>query len=563
MKRGTITALIMVSASAFILAPISAQLSSPICPIWGPNVNRVDETSAVIQYKTKNPAYPYNFTIHEILFDGLIPNSSYSYSLFRDSENYTFRTAPSDGAPQSFSFGFYGDNRGTHQTTDVTETYYTIISDMLKHQPDFIIEAGDLIEAGDGAKPELREKQWDNFRLVRDDAQHEIPMYAAIGNHDDPENIAEVTFEDIFSHWGNERYYSFDYGFSHFTIIDPLETNYQLVGEQLEWLKNDLASSNAVYKFVISHYAFNSRWDSGRGLLGFAELIGEPEQATELWDILEDNSITAYLASHDHLYDRILLGDRNISQVVVAGGGATLYIPSSRQINPETGEQVLFQGKPSFAAYGYGYSIISVDWNRIQIDAYALGNYSLGFDEGVLFDTFEFPTPYEITDSLSITTSHSPASPVAGGNLEITTNLVGDSSPTTVTLFYSKDGIDWEKASMSFNQDHYEYTIPSLLNNSTVQYYVVANDSANHRGLSDIQSITIGTPLVMEEVVYLGPLINSSGCTAYSQIPSPSTGATTTTTTTPIEPTSTAPGFLLSGLIAGVLFTIFKKKKQY
>jgi hypothetical protein len=305
-----------------------------------------------------------------------------------------------------------------------------------------------------------------------------------------------------------------------------------------------------VYKFVISHYAFNSRWDSGRGLLGFAELIGKPEQATELWEILEDNSITAYFASHDHLYDRILFGDRNISQVVVAGGGATLYIPSSRQINPETGEQVLFQGKPSFAAYGYGYSIISVDWNRI-------------FDEGVLFDTFEFPTPYEITGSLSITNSHSPASPVADGALEITTNLVGDSSPTTVTLFYSKDGIDWENAPMSFNQDQYEYTIPSLLNNSAVQYYVVANDSANHRGLSDIQSITIGTPLVMEEVVYLGPLINSSGCTAYSQIPSPSTGATTTTTTTPIEPTSTAPGFLLSGLIAGVLFTIFKKKKQY
>ncbi len=69
---------------------------------------------------------------------------------------------------------------------------------MLKHQPDFIIEAGDLIEAGDGAKPELREEQCDNFRTVRDDAQHEIPMYAAIGNHDDPENIAEVTFEDIF-----------------------------------------------------------------------------------------------------------------------------------------------------------------------------------------------------------------------------------------------------------------------------------------------------------------------------------------------------------------------------
>lgn len=540
--------------SFIFLNPISAQLNSPICPIWGPNVNKVDETSAVIQYKMKNPFYPYNFTIHEILLDGLQPNTSYSYSLFSDSEEYTFQTAPSDGAPQSFSFGFYGDNRGTRETTEVTPTYYSIISDMQKHNPDFIIEAGDLIEAGDGKRPELRETQWDNFRIVRDGAQHEIPMYAAIGNHDDPDNLAPISFEDIFAHWGNERYYSFDYGFSHFSILNPLEDNYQIKGEQLKWLQNDLASSNAVYKFVVSHYAYISRWDPGRGLLGFADLVGTTDNAEELWEILENNSITAFLASHDHLYDRILIGDRNITQAVVAGGGATLYIPSSRQLDPDTGEPVLFNGKPSYSAYGYGYSVINVEWDRVWIDAYGLGNLSVQYEEGVKFDTFEFPTPYNLVGAISIATSHFPITPTVGESLEVTTTLTGVTSPVSVTLFYSKDGLFWENAPMTLDQDHYEYNITGIQNNSELQYYVLANDSLNNRGLSEPQSIILGSLAGTAEPIPLGALINNSGCTPYSMIP------TTTTTTQPT--TSSTPWFLQISILSGVILLIIRKRSK-
>ncbi len=561
MKKSYSIAFFFTLTISYIFFPAVAQISDLVCPIWGPNVNMVDETSAVIQYKMKNPNFPYNFTIHEILLNNLIPNTSYTYSLLLNSGNYTFRTAPTDGSPQAFSFGFYGDNRGPQQAIEVTETYYTIIDEMMKYQPNFIIEGGDLIEADGGAKPERREAQWDAFRKVRDGAQHEIPIYAAIGNHDDPQNVADITFEDVFAHWGNERYYSFDYGFCHFTILDSLENNYQILGEQIEWLKNDLAKSNAVYKFVISHYPYVSRYEPARGLLGFAELIGEPETATDFWEILENNSITAFLTSHDHLYDRILIGERNITQALVAGAGASLYIPSSRQIDTETGEPVLYRDKPAFAAYGFGYSILHVDWDNIRIDAYGLGNLSQRLDEGILVDSFEFPTPYKLTGAISVSNSHIPVTPIADDDLEITASLSGASSPVTVNIFYTKDNLYWENAPMVFDQDHYEYNISSLLDNSQVQYYIVANDSDNNQGLSDLQNIVIGSPSAQsDEEIYLGALLNLSGCIPYSQIPPPYTS--TTTTTVWDDQTEPAAGFLFGSIIISVISMIIRKRKR-
>ena len=191
--------------------PISAKSKEVYCPIWGPNVNMVEATSAVIQYKMKNPDNPWNFTIHEVSFDNLNPNTNYTYSMFDGSTNYTFKTTPTFGDPKSFSFGLYGDNRGDSGTVEVTETYLKVIDEMVNLNPDFVVETGDLIEADGGAHPERREEQWDNFRITRDKVNHETPFYSVVGNHDDPENKAHYTFTDVFAHWGNEHFYSFDY----------------------------------------------------------------------------------------------------------------------------------------------------------------------------------------------------------------------------------------------------------------------------------------------------------------------------------------------------------------
>ena len=91
-------------------------------------------------------------------------------------------------------------------------------------------------------------------------------------------------------------YYSFDYAFAHFTVLDSNNVN----DDQLNWLKDDLAAArNAKWKIVVMHigvYATGDHSDGNqvRGLI------------TKLAPVFSQYHVDLVLQAHDHTYNKTL-----------------------------------------------------------------------------------------------------------------------------------------------------------------------------------------------------------------------------------------------------------------
>lgn len=136
-------------------------------------------------------------------------------------------------------------------------------------------------------------------------------FFPALGNHDWGNNGIKP-FLDYFTLPGNERYYDFVGGSVHFFILDsdpsePDETS--STGKQARWLKNGLAASTSPFNIVVLHHAPYSS-----GLHGSNSYMQWP---FKVW------GASAVLSGHDHIYERLLIGD--LPYFVNGLGGDTLY----------------------------------------------------------------------------------------------------------------------------------------------------------------------------------------------------------------------------------------------
>jgi VCBS repeat-containing protein len=130
-------------------------------------------------------------------------------------------------------------------------------------------------------------------------------IYFVLGNHDGPP-FGEVYFRNnIAPHYPANgpdsapegTIFSFDRGDFHFVVTNQY-WNYSSGGytpEQLDWIAQDLASSQKHFKFVIGHEpAFPQFRHVGDSL------DADPQMRDDFWQILSDNNVTAYLCGHTH-----------------------------------------------------------------------------------------------------------------------------------------------------------------------------------------------------------------------------------------------------------------------
>lgn len=146
---------------------------------------------------------------------------------------------------------------------DAAERLKTFLKEAEKNKVDFIIELGDFCFPKEENIP--FRKLWDDFPGEK---------YHVLGNHD-----MEICSKEVYMDFVGgmpDRYYSFDKGGFHFVVLDPnnLYTDGKYVPyncgnfyvdrkerehmdpEQLEWLKEDLASTNKRC-IVFSHESFD------------------------------------------------------------------------------------------------------------------------------------------------------------------------------------------------------------------------------------------------------------------------------------------------------------------
>ena len=329
-----------------ITSPVSAQASDPPVEIhltWSQNdtahtititwktvtenagdvvrygVNPGEYGSSVVwSHHTYSGARGY---IHDVELTGLSPNTIYYFICGGEnggwSEEREFKTAPAASGNIRFAAGgdsrFGGDWPGSRDA---------ISRAMAKFNPSFVLFSGDFVMSGGD------QGEWDNWFAAAqmywvDNDNLTIPIIPVLGNH---EGMATNYFGQ-FSLPGNEQWFSIDWGPN--LHIVALNSEVSITGEQLDWLKSDLAEhENCLWKVVLFH---NPAFSSGNH--------GSSASVQRYWVPIFDNyHVDLVFSGHDHDYERTYPINYTISEntpisspengtvyVVSGGWGAPLY----------------------------------------------------------------------------------------------------------------------------------------------------------------------------------------------------------------------------------------------
>ena len=176
----------------------------------------------------------------------LKPGTTFEYQVLPQSdwsEECIFSTSATDN---QFSFNWFGD---THHSSK----YGEIQKVAEKYYPDaaFFSIVGDMVSDG------LHREQWDDLFEFSKPALSRKPMMSVLGNHDNRSGLGALMYRELVSYPKNgpagvekEHTYAFNYKSALFLMIDctaPIEI-------QNAWIENQLAKSDATWKFVMFHF---------------------------------------------------------------------------------------------------------------------------------------------------------------------------------------------------------------------------------------------------------------------------------------------------------------------
>ncbi len=201
--------------------------------------------------------------------------------------------------------------------------------------PDFIITTGDNnyplgeAETIDHRIGQFYQEYIYPYRGLYGSGAEANRFFPALGNHD-MDTDGGQPFLAYFTLPGNERYYDFTWGPVHLYAINTdwrEPDGVTTTSVQAQWLQNQLALSNAPWKIVYGHL---SPFSSGQ----------QGSNAWMAWPFQEWGA-TAFLAGHDHVYERIVVDGFPYFVNGLGGGGRYFFGP------PVPGSQARFNG-----AYG-------------------------------------------------------------------------------------------------------------------------------------------------------------------------------------------------------------------
>ncbi len=224
-------------------------------------------------------------------------------------------TEPALDSDTAFTFAATGDGRPTLPQYPFAKVSHRMFAELALLRPAFVLYTGDAIW-GYGASRQEVLNDLDRFRALAETAQ--VPLYNCPGNHEmcsDEDTIA------LYRDQGLDLWGSFDVGPYHFVALntDLFCLERRVTGEQLEWLRADLAAHrDAAGIFVFMHRPLFS-WFAGDFDPGDSEILQE---------LFRTHPVRAVFHAHDHYFD---LTERDgVKYMTVAGGGAPMYAQPTR-----------------------------------------------------------------------------------------------------------------------------------------------------------------------------------------------------------------------------------------
>ncbi len=299
---------------------------------------------------------------HKHTITSLTPGSRYYYQVKEsDSVVHTgdFLAAPSASAGQ-VKFLAYGDTRTNPADHD---NVCAAIVDAYMADPDYqslLLHVGDWTQYDD-------ELGWTNEFFGLANAQtvmSQVPINGCRGNHENRDDA--VNYAKYWPYpYVDDYYWSFDYGPIHIAVVDQY-VPYEPGSAQYTWLENDLASSNAEWKFLLMH---QPAWSA-------ETRSNEIAMQNTFQPLCLAYGVDIVFAGHSHFYTRCDVD--GVQHITTGGGGAPLNTPDP--LFPYVVSSAEAYHFCEIDIQGYTLNFISRDINGSVIDSFSL-QHSICNDE--------------------------------------------------------------------------------------------------------------------------------------------------------------------------------------
>ena len=272
---------------------------------WGTVENNY--TNSVVTTESGSNVYEHQ---HSYLINGLNANQKYYYQIIAGSDtiNSNFLSAQNETNTETVFFA-YGDTRSYPESQDLVTT--TILSEINTNPSSqtFLLHAGDWTSSD-------TEENWNSEFFNRNylntlALQSKLPLMGCRGNHEGSAIQYNKYFPYQYNYSGD--YYSFDYGLVHISVVD-LYTDFSDGSAQLNWLQNDLASSNKTWKFVLLHEPAYTDTTVHKDNIDVQNYIVP---------VCHQNNVKVIFGGHNHFYAHCFVD--SIHHLTLGGGGAPLY----------------------------------------------------------------------------------------------------------------------------------------------------------------------------------------------------------------------------------------------
>jgi hypothetical protein len=250
---------------------------------------------------------------HASTIPDLTPGALYYYRVRAGGPAYagSFHAAPPPDQTD-LKFLAYGDTRSNPAVHDGVASAMVATWNADPEYQSLALVVGDLVYHGD------LETDWTDqffspaYPNIRALMAH-VPYHTCIGNHDGTGPLFMKYFPYPFV---SSRYWSFDYGPMHVTVIDQY-TSYGPGSAQLQWIESDLAASTKRWKFIVLHAP---GWSAGGGHENDATV------QTCIQPLCVRYGVPIVFGGHNHYYARAEVD--GVEHLTIGGGGAPLYTPN-------------------------------------------------------------------------------------------------------------------------------------------------------------------------------------------------------------------------------------------
>jgi len=269
------------------------------------NVTGENESGEVVIPKAKGSSNASAVTImsHKVHVENLQKGKAYSYKIGSSSGGYTYGAFIVE---KEKSKGITAVHMSDAQTKDLNKSNVwrnTFVKSVITagDDLDFALYNGDQFDQNNATgndKEPFRLYRYSNAIDIIQDYKFNIPYMSSSGNHEPSSPYSHYIMGEI-NYGGYDvkgGYYSYDYEYAHFVVLNTNTVD----DAQVNWLKEDLkAAKDAKWKVVMMHISPYSSGDHSNK--------SENQNIVKTFTpIFSENHVDLVLQAHDHTYNKTL-----------------------------------------------------------------------------------------------------------------------------------------------------------------------------------------------------------------------------------------------------------------